>query len=116
MNGTCTNTAGSFECVCNDGYFGKGRNCSGSHPDPKIRGGGGGGAAGLPPKNKGKAAPRALPLDPPLICHWGGGGGTGLPPKNKGVAVPPGPSPGSATELRPQFPLTNLLTLFNHIV
>ena len=25
-------------------------------------------------------------------------------------------SPGSATELRPQFPLTNLLTLVNHIV
>ena len=36
MNGTCTNTAGSFECVCNDGYFGDGRNCSGSHPDPEI--------------------------------------------------------------------------------
>ena len=27
-----------------------------------------------------------------------------------------GGSPGSATELRPQFPLTNLLTLVNHIV
>ena len=27
-----------------------------------------------------------------------------------------GVSPGSATELRPQFPLTNLLTLVNHIV
>ena len=30
VNGTCTNTAGSFECVCNDGYFGDGRNCSGN--------------------------------------------------------------------------------------
>ena len=110
MNGTCTNTAGYFECVCNDGYFGDGHNCSGRHPDPKI-----GGGAGLPPKNKGEAAPRALPLDPSLIRHWGGGG-TGLPPKNKGEAVPPGPSPGSATELRPQFPLTNLLTMVNQIV
>ena len=36
VNGTCTNTAGSFECVCNDGYFGDGRNCSVSHRDSKI--------------------------------------------------------------------------------
>ena len=29
VNGTCTNTAGSFKCVCNNGYFGDGHNCSG---------------------------------------------------------------------------------------
>ena len=28
----------------------------------------------------------------------------------------PGSSTGSATELRPQFPLTKLLTMVNHIV
>ena len=29
VNGTCLNTAGYFECVCNDGYFGDGRICTG---------------------------------------------------------------------------------------
>ena len=68
VNGTCTNTAGSFECVCNDGYFGDGRNCSGSHPDPEIRVGPvaqkifSAIRASLWSKNKG----RALPLDLPL--------------------------------------------------
>ena len=76
VNGTCTNTAGSFECVCNDGYFGDGRNCKGSHPDPEIRGGSVAQnifsdlRASLWSKNKG----RALPLDPPLSLdpnfHW----------------------------------------------
>ena len=83
VNGTCTNTAGSFECVCNDGYFGDGRNCSGSHRDPEIIKGPisqkifsalrtsvwfkkkGGGRRGLP---------RTLPLDQLLSSdpnfHW----------------------------------------------
>ena len=29
VNGTCLNTAGYFECVCNDGYFGDGHICTG---------------------------------------------------------------------------------------
>ena len=29
VNGTCLNTAGYFECVCNDGYYGDGRICTG---------------------------------------------------------------------------------------
>ena len=29
MNGTCLNTAGYFECVCKDGYFGDGHICTG---------------------------------------------------------------------------------------
>ena len=62
VNGTCTNTAGSFECVCNDGYFGNGRNCSGSHPDPKIRR-----AGWSPSKNKVEAPP---PGPFPWIRHW----------------------------------------------
>ena len=68
VNGTCTNTAGSFECVCNDGYFGDGRNCSGSHPDPEIR------VDRVTQKFFSairaslwsKSKERALPLDPPL--------------------------------------------------
>ena len=27
MNANCTNTDGSFECTCNDGYFGDGKTC-----------------------------------------------------------------------------------------
>ena len=65
VNGTCTNTAGSFECVCNDGYFGDGRNCSGSHPDPEMI--------------KGPISQKFFrPFGPPLglkIRMWGGGGG-----------------------------------------
>ena len=62
VNGTCLNTAGSFECVCNDGYFGNGRNCSGSHPDPKIRG------EGLVSPQKIR---RRRPPGPfPWIRHW----------------------------------------------
>ncbi len=29
-NGSCTNTEGSYECVCNSGYNGNGFNCSGN--------------------------------------------------------------------------------------
>ena len=91
VNGTCTNTAGSFECVCNDGYFGDGRNCSGSHPDPEII--------------KGPISQKFRPFRPQFCLKIRGGRGRF-----------PGLFTGSLTELRPQFPLSNLLTLVNHIV
>ena len=68
VNGTCTNTAGSFECVCNDGYFGDGRNCSGSHRDPEIIKG--------PISQKIFSALRTSVW----LKKKGGGGGGGVPP------------------------------------
>ena len=33
LNANCTNTNGSFECVCKEGYTGDGKSCSGKTHD-----------------------------------------------------------------------------------
>jgi hypothetical protein len=34
-NATCVNNIGSYECVCNQGYTGDGRNCAGMNENIK---------------------------------------------------------------------------------